>query len=358
MCSFAQPTWGDFVETTGELGQKSGVRHQPASIGVGIQIVLGGSIHGVGGSVQIILVSRHLKAARTITIMPRHLLAVAVLFLSAVLVTALLFSWLSLYWRLPVVEDALLAIQQRQTRETRDFITNNLQMMATRLGELQGRVIQLDTQSAHLSDVAGVKRDKERSVPAVEPGRGGPFLPVSMSASELYQEIERLSGDVDRRADELALLEFKILEKRVQDRLMPTTLPVKEALIGSGFGFRSDPFSGVKSRHDGLDFSAPSGTPVYAAADGVVLEATFHPEFGNVVDVDHGEGLMSRYAHLTEYGVKVGQLIRRGERLGSVGTTGRSTGPHLHFEVRMLGVPQNPAAFLKRSEEFASLQRR
>jgi len=306
--------------------------------------------------VQIIVVSRHLKSARTITIMPRHVLGALAVFFVLVFLSSAFFSFISLHFRLPIVENILLSVQQQETRQTRDYITNNLNLMATRLGELQGRLLQLDTLGDRVSDLAGIK-PKAADV-AEKPGQGGPFLPAPLSATELQQEIERLATAVDRQADDLAFMEFKLLEKRVEERLMPTTLPVKNAVFGSGFGYRNDPFAGLRSRHDGLDFAAPTGTPVVAAADGVVLTASYHQEFGNMIDVDHGDGLVSRYAHLSAMDVVESQIVRRGDKIGAVGTTGRSTGPHLHFEVRMLGVPQNPATFLKRGEDFARLQRR
>lgn len=306
---------------------------------------------------QIIVVSRHLKSARTITIMPRHVVGAMGVFLLLVFLSSVLFSFLSLHFRLPIVENILLSLQQQENRQTRDYITNNLNLMATRLGELQGRLLQLDTLQDRVSSLAGIK-PKAPLENEAKPGQGGPFLPAPLSAIELQQEIERLAKEVDQRADELAYMELQLLEKRVADRLLPTTIPVTNGVLGSHFGYRSDPFSGLRSRHDGLDFSAPTGTPVLAAADGVVIVASYHPEFGNMIDIDHGDGLTSRYAHLHEMQVSESQIIRRGEQIGSVGTTGRSTGPHLHFEVRMLGVPQNPLTFLKRGQDFASLQRR
>jgi murein DD-endopeptidase MepM/ murein hydrolase activator NlpD len=153
-------------------------------------------------------------------------------------------------------------------------------------------------------------------------------------------------------------LEFQLLEKRVKERLLPTTLPVKNAHFGSPFGTRIDPIAGLRARHEGIDFVAPTGTPIVAAADGVVVVAEYHPEFGNMIDIDHGAGLTSRYAHLSRLDVAAGRLIKRGDEIGAVGSTGRSTGPHLHFEVRMLGVAQNPALFLKQGGEFAQLRRR
>jgi murein DD-endopeptidase MepM/ murein hydrolase activator NlpD len=307
--------------------------------------------------VQIILVSRHLKAARTITIMPRHLVATLFVFLVLVFSTSALFSWLSVHLRLPLVEDLLVSLQLQETRKTRDYLDNNLQLMATRLGELQARVLQLDAMGDRVSGLAGIKREPQAAAVLAKPGQGGPFIAV-LTPVELQAEIDRLASEVERRTDDLGFLEFKLLEKRVKDRLLPTTLPVKNAALGSVFGHRADPVAGVRAMHEGLDFSAETGTPVVVAADGVVLSAAYHPEYGNLVDVDHGDGLSSRYAHLSVMEVKPGMLIKRGERIGAVGTTGRSTGPHLHFEVRMLGVAQNPAHFLKQGDEFALVKRR
>ena len=305
---------------------------------------------------QVILVSRHLKAARTITIMPRHLMATLFVFVALVFSTSALFSWLSVHLRLPLVEDLMLSLQQQESKKTRDHLDNNLQLMATKLGELQGKVMQLDTLGERMSGLVGIKR---QAVPEVaRPAQGGPYIAAPMSAIELQREIDRLAGEVEQRSDDLAFLELKLLEKRVKDRLLPTILPVKDASLGSSFGHRSDPIAGLRSMHEGMDFSAEPGTPVVVAADGVVLSAAYHPEYGNLIEVDHGEGLTSRYAHLSRMDVKAGSLIKRGAPIGAVGNTGRSTGPHLHFEVRMLGVAQNPAHFLKQGDEYASVKRR
>jgi murein DD-endopeptidase MepM/ murein hydrolase activator NlpD len=308
--------------------------------------------------VQVILVSRHLSAARTITIMPRHVLLVLAVFFALVLSTALLFSWLSVHWRLPIVENLVLSQQQQESRRIQDYVSNNLQLMATRLGELQGKVLQLDSLGERVSGLAGEKKGKAPEKALEKGGQGGPFLPEQMTAGELQQEIERLAATIDDRADALLELEFQLLEKRVRERLLPTTLPVKNAHFGSPFGSRIDPIAGLRARHEGIDFVAPVGTPIVAAADGVVVVAEYHPEFGNMVDIDHGDGLTSRYAHLSRMDVATGRLIKRGDEIGAVGNTGRSTGPHLHFEVRMLGVAQNPALFLKQGSEFAQLRRR
>ncbi|MGA9963012.1 MAG: M23 family metallopeptidase [Azonexus sp.] len=305
---------------------------------------------------QIILVSRHLKVARTITIMPRHLVIAGFAFLSLVMSSATLISWLTAHGPRPGSQDEVLS-QQQETHQARQFLNNNLQLMATRLGELQAQVLHLDTLGDRLAGIAGIKRE---APPASKPvaGQGGAFVPAPLGADELQREIDRLSREVDVRSDELAVLESRFLEKRVKERLMPTTLPVKQAFLGSPFGHRSDPIVGQRAMHEGIDFNAETGTPVVAAADGVVLSAGWQSDFGNMIEVDHGDGLTTRYAHLSRMNAKAGSLVKRGERIGAVGSTGRSTGSHLHFEVRMLGVAQNPASFLKQGEEFALVKRR
>ena len=305
---------------------------------------------------QIILVSRHLKVARTITIMPRHLAIAGIAFVSLVMFSAMLISWLTAHG--PRAGSQVEALsQQQETHQAQQFLNNNLQLMATRLGELQAQVLHLDTLGDRLAGIAGIKRE---APPASKPvaGQGGAFVPAPPGADELQREIDRLSREVDLRSDELAVLESRFLEKRVKERLMPTTLPVKEAFLGSPFGHRSDPIVGQRAMHEGIDFNAETGTPVVAAADGVVLSAGWQSDFGNMIEVDHGDGLTTRYAHLSRMNAKAGSLVKRGERIGAVGSTGRSTGSHLHFEVRMLGVAQNPASFLKQGEEFALVKRR
>ena len=127
--------------------------------------------------------------------------------------------------------------------------------------------------------------------------------------------------------------------------MIPSSKPI-DVGVGSGFGFRPDPFTGRGALHTGLDFPSEAGTPIHAAAGGVVRTAAWHPEYGQVLEVDHGNGLVTRYAHTSKILVKVGELVKRGQVVANVGTTGRSTGPHLHFEVLVDGVPQDPQKFL------------
>jgi len=127
--------------------------------------------------------------------------------------------------------------------------------------------------------------------------------------------------------------------------MVPTQIPVPEASLGSTFGWRIDPITGRSALHTGLDFPATPGTPIYAAAGGMVVTQEFHSQYGNMLEVDHGNNLITRYAHTSKVLVKKGDLIKRGQKIAEVGNTGRSTGPHLHFEVLVQGVPQDPQNF-------------
>jgi len=132
----------------------------------------------------------------------------------------------------------------------------------------------------------------------------------------------------------------------VNKKLLPTMLPVNAHFNASGFGMRIDPITGQQAMHEGIDFIADTGTAVVAAAGGVVQFAGYHPQYGHVVDIDHGNDLITRYAHLSRMLVDEGAIVNRGRKIGEIGSSGRSTGPHLHFEVRFKGAPQNPARFL------------
>lgn len=164
------------------------------------------------------------------------------------------------------------------------------------------------------------------------------------------------AGSIARRAEVLgegstkalaSMRELSELLDRESARLArtPSRRPTR-GYTSSGFGVRTDPFTGLSQRHAGLDFSAEVGTEVRATADGTVRFAATHGAYGQLVEIDHGFGLTTRYAHLSQIDVKAGQKVGRGSPIGRVGNTGRSTGPHLHYEVRLLGVPRDPRAFI------------
>jgi murein DD-endopeptidase MepM/ murein hydrolase activator NlpD len=299
--------------------------------------------------VQIILIPDQLGATKTLNLHARHIVAGFGLLLLIIFTGAAALSWFSIQWRLPVVENLLLAMQRQETHRAERFMSGNLQSLANRLGELQVRMTQLDDLGKRLAVKIGVEpaiKDKNRQQ---EP-QGGPFVPAPLDEASLRQEIERLAAALQEKSLTLDKLESHTREHMLRQTFLPTILPVSGgAYLGSPFGNRIDPFGRGRAIHEGLDFVAPHGTPILAAADGVVVHAAYHPEFGNLVEINHGGEQITRYAHLSDISVNVGVAVRGGQQVGLLGNTGRSTGPHLHFEVRRNGAALDPEPFLARS---------
>jgi murein DD-endopeptidase MepM/ murein hydrolase activator NlpD len=141
-----------------------------------------------------------------------------------------------------------------------------------------------------------------------------------------------------------------LLQNQLSSKSLLSIAPLSDGLYTSNFGWRIDPFTGQNAMHEGVDFMAPEGTVVRASASGVVAFSDRHPQYGNMIELDHGNDIVTRYAHASRLLVKVGQVVRRGEKIALVGSTGRSTGNHLHFEVRYKGIAQNPVRFLPKSQ--------
>ncbi|MEW5862381.1 MAG: M23 family metallopeptidase [Pseudomonadota bacterium] len=301
---------------------------------------------------QIILISNRLAKARTLTLSARHVLAsvsAALLVLAAL--TAALY-WLTLRLamevRIPLVHQLMLAAVRGETERSREFVQQNLNAMAVRIGEMQAQLARLDALGERISALAGIRPQEFRF--AESPGMGGAqstvIPPQDLTLGQLSDKVALLARQVESKSDMLGLLEAQLFEQTVKKKALPTMLPVNAPFNASGFGWRIDPFTGQQAMHEGIDFITDVGTPVVAAAGGVVQFAGFHPQYGLMVDIDHGNELVTRYAHLSRVAVKEGDIVQRGRRIADSGNTGRSTGPHLHFEVRFRGTPQNPARFL------------
>jgi murein DD-endopeptidase MepM/ murein hydrolase activator NlpD len=254
-------------------------------------------------------------------------------------------------FRLPMVESLLLSAQQDQTRKAEDFLRENLNAMAVKLGQMQAQLMRLDALGDRLSGLAGLKPQEFRF--SEVPGRGGAVSTLSpphdLSLDEFSQQLDMLSKQLENRTDYLGIVESTLFDARVKKKLMPTITPIEASWNASSFGWRIDPITGQHALHEGIDFIADVGTPVFAAAGGVVVFAEYHNQYGQMVEIDHGNDFITRYAHASRLLVKVGEVVRRGRKVAEVGSTGRSTGPHLHFEVRYKGAAQNPARFLQAS---------
>ena len=303
---------------------------------------------------NIILVSSATARARTITLDWRHwtggALTVAVLFVGF----TLLFNFATLRWAAavqhPWLQAMVLADQRAEAQRTQEKVQGHLTAMAVRLGALQAQMMRLDGLGERLAKVAGLKPQELPSFqPGLVPGSGGPapsLMARELSVQTFTAMVDKLARDVEISNDQLGVLEALLVQTSTNRKFLPTLKPVVDGWHTSNFGYRIDPISGEGSFHDGLDFPAAAGTPIVAAASGKVIYAGWHPQYGKILEIDHGNGLVSRYAHASQLAAVEGDLVVRGHRVASVGSTGRSTGPHLHFEVRLNGVPQDPVRFL------------
>ena len=165
--------------------------------------------------------------------------------------------------------------------------------------------------------------------------------------AEFNRQLEQLSRQMENRTDSLGILESQLFDAKVKKKLMPTIPPVDGSYSASSFGWRIDPFNGMLAMHEGVDFVVDAATPVFASAGGVVSFAGMHPQYGYMVEIDHGNDFTTRYAHNSRLLVREGEVVQRGSKIAESGSTGRATGPHVHFEVRYRGVAQNPVRFLQ-----------
>ena len=299
---------------------------------------------------NIILVSDSLAKSRSVTLSQTQvaLIALGILLAGFMLatVTYVVTMKFAVDLRNPYLRSLLTALHQDELKRTEAETRENLDALAVKVGELQARIMRLDAFGERLAKAAGLKREEFRF--EEPPGQGGP-APTGgreLSMSEFQQMLEDISRVLDDRGDKLGVLDSFLMDDRLARKTIPTTMPIATGYYSSNYGYRLDPITGRNTFHTGVDLIAPPGTPVLAAAGGVVSTVAHVHEYGNVVDVDHDNGLTTRYAHLLKAMVKVGDVVMKGQSIAQVGSTGRSTGPHLHFEVREKGIPLNPNKFL------------
>jgi len=230
---------------------------------------------------------------------------------------------------------------------------HDLDALALKLGELQAQSVRLNALGERLTQ-AGKLNDGEFDF-SESPAMGGPKDPAATSqltSHPLLTNIQRLQNQFSSQETQLTLLEKMLLDRHVESALLPSGMPVETGYIGSSFGSRTDPITGQIEHHSGLDFDAPPGSNVLAVAEGVVTWSgdKAGTGYGNVVEIDHGNGYMTRYAHNSETLVHVGDRVHAGQAIAKVGSTGRATGPHCHFEVWLNGKVVNPLAYVKAKE--------
>jgi len=303
---------------------------------------------------NVILVSNRLAKSRSITLGGWQVLFLVLLLSGMVWLAAFTLQYALMRFAPEGLSDGvrtlLSRIQSEEQQKQQFYVHNSLDAMAAKVGQMQAQMQRLDALGARLAKLTGMKPEEFRF--DLPPAQGGPLLTLSaqeMSLAGLEQQLNRLTQVVNDRSDKLLALETMLLQDQLSSRLLPSIPPVGGGFSSSSFGWRPDPFTGAYAMHEGMDFMVDAGTPIRASAGGVVAFADQHPQYGNMVEIDHGNDIVTRYAHASRLVVKVGQVVRRGEKVAEVGSTGRSTGNHLHFEVRYKGMAQNPARFLRKA---------
>lgn len=239
---------------------------------------------------------------------------------------------------------AQLASQDAQLEDTRREAQREVNALAARLGELQAQANRLNALGDRLTQVAKLGDGEFDFNSPVGIGGHGPV--GDMAAGELRNGIAGVDADFGTAGEQLSVLEMLLFNRELDRNAVPSRSPVASSYITSGFGRRADPFGGGAGWHKGIDFDARTGDPVLAVADGVVSYSGRRSGYGNVVEIDHGNGYVTRYAHNSRNVVQVGDLVRVGREIAKAGSTGRSTGAHVHFEVWENGRVVNPRKFL------------
>ena len=240
-----------------------------------------------------------------------------------------------------------IAITRQQTEDTLDALS-------IRVGQMNARIIRLDALGRRLTEMADLEEGEFDfdSAPAIGGPEEEPFASVSgVAVAEVLVAMQDLDNQLNNREAQLGVLESMLMDQKLSDRVYPQGRPVKSGWMSSYFGRRTDPFTGKPANHRGVDFAGKAGSEVVAVADGVVTWSSSRYGFGKLVEINHGNGYATRYAHNSENLVSVGQEVRKGQTVALMGDTGRATGPNLHFEVLRNGKRVNPVTFIRQGAE-------
>lgn len=304
---------------------------------------------------NIILISDRLGQAKSLTLTRFHLLMGMLALLMIIIFLALVLNRFAgeISDRIdhPLLRDILQHPESKRNHKIQAYLNKNLDFMATKLGQMQVQLFRLNELGRRLVDLYGID-PQELSFDQL-PGQGGIDREIQgqgVSLQELNKILHSVASSLRDREDKMAVLNSLLLGDRIEQEMLPSAIPVETGWVSSDFGIRIDPFTGKKNFHEGIDFPAKPGTPIKAAAGGVVVFSGYHSGYGNMVAIDHGNALVSRYAHASRLLVDVGQVVLKGQKIAEIGSTGRSTGPHLHFEIRHNGIPLNPSRFLKKAD--------
>ncbi|MCG7755121.1 MAG: M23 family metallopeptidase [Nitrosomonas sp.] len=302
---------------------------------------------------NIIFIANNSERARKLALTKIHIVLLISALLLVIVTVALSLNFVSLRYAdridAPLLRAVLVNPQEERHQKIQTHLQDNLNIMASKLGQMQAQLLRLDALGERLAESSGIKSG-DFSFNQM-PGQGGARNDLSaeeLSFSEFSLKLQELSNMLDERTDKLGALDSLLRHDRITKFVLPSEMPVETDWFSSGYGYRIDPFTGKRAFHEGVDFTAEAGAPIKAAAGGVVIYSDRHPEYGNMVEIDHGDDLVTRYAHASTRLVNLGEVVLQGQKIAEVGNTGRSTGPHLHFEIRHKDKPQNPARFLKK----------
>jgi hypothetical protein len=242
---------------------------------------------------------------------------------------------------------AELVRQKGQIEDTKRVLQEKVNALAMRVGQMNANVIRLDALGKRLTRMANLDDGEfdfghPPAMGGAESGADGQPAQIP----DLTAMVDELQSQLSSREQQLSVLENMILTRELNKQVYPEGRPVQEGWISSYFGRRADPFTGYSAVHKGLDFAGPEGTKVTAVAAGLVIYSGERSGYGQMVEINHGNGLSTRYCHNEQLLVKQGDMVRKGQDLALMGSTGRSTGPHLHFEVLKNGVQVDPLRFV------------
>lgn len=278
--------------------------------------------------------------------------AIVLMAAGALAVSAFAGAWTQSHFSAkPVLSIDQQRIISEQAARDSAYIRENVSVLAAKMGDLQARVIAMGGLSKRVAQAAGVSyTDPEIQASLDQPVAVMDYLTdedtAGWSAEGVGRQLDSLQQQLAAQQDGLTMLDLVLTRRAGVEARLPTYMPVNYPWLSSSFGWRRNPVTGRHAMHEGLDFAAPKGTPIYAASGGVVANAKTMSGYGKMVEIDHGHGLLTRYAHASKLLVEPGDLIEKGQKIALVGSTGRSTGAHLHFEVRMAGHPLDPTLFL------------
>jgi murein DD-endopeptidase MepM/ murein hydrolase activator NlpD len=245
-------------------------------------------------------------------------------------------------------QERLLAAQRQEIDTVRRNAEVHLNALAQRLGYMQAQMLRVNALGERLTRMANL--DKREFDFSAEPAMGGPESPSAVAnpaVDDFMKSIDDLAADMERKAQSLGVMENLLMDRQLQAAVSPGGWPTEGGWMSSGFGLRSDPFTGRKAYHEGVDIASRFGSRIKAMGGGVVSHAGAKEGYGLVVEINHGNGISTRYAHSSGVLVKVGDRVQKGQDIALVGTTGRSTGPHLHFEVLHDGHAVDPESYLR-----------